>query len=186
MTGPTTTPWRPRVIDVVALLGFGLAWLIPIAWVGVLGGPPAGWPTHARDLYAVSCLFGRASERVSVFYVQVRHADERGWRDLPEAEYFGLEPFGHRTRFDRFMARFGHYAEAGPARRELAEWLAETHAARHPEQPPIVAVRYVWADREISADAPPAGRWQKPPRAEAGPIHRLGEIVFIEARGGRE
>ncbi|PRP91746.1 hypothetical protein ENSA5_53270 [Enhygromyxa salina] len=174
------TAWRPRVIDVVALLGFALAWLVPMAWVAYLGEAPVDWPINTRDAYAVSCLFGRGNERVSMFYVQVRHAGQPGWHDLPEHEYFGLEPFGHRTRFDRFMSRFGYREGAGVARRELGLWLAAAHAERHPEQPPILALRFVWADRRISADDPPQGRWRKPPRAEAGPIHRLGEVVLIE------
>lgn len=170
---------RPRRIDVAALLGFGLAWLLPMAWVGLRGASPSGWPTQARDLYSVSCLFGQAHERVSMFYLQARYADRSGWHDLSEREYFRLEPFGHRTRFDRFMVRFGHRAEHQPARRELAEWIAARELALHPERPPIVAVRYVWADREISAATPPTGRWQKPPRAQAGRIHQLGEVIVI-------
>jgi hypothetical protein len=43
-------PWRPRVVDVVALLGFSLLWLVPMAWVGFLGGAPRSWPVTARAL----------------------------------------------------------------------------------------------------------------------------------------
>jgi hypothetical protein len=172
--------WRPRTIDVVALVSFSLLWLAPMAFVGARGSTPVAWPPQARDMYAVSCLFGQARERVSMFYVQVRYDDRPGWHDLDEREYFGLEAFGHRTRFDRFMARFGYQDEAVGARTELARWLAATHAARHPDQPRIVAVRYVWADRVIDPDDPPQGCWQKPPRAEAGPARRLGDPVFIE------
>jgi hypothetical protein len=168
-----------RAVDVVALLGYALLWLLPMAWVGVRGGPPTSWPTQARDLYAVSCLFGQASERVSMFYVQVRYDGRSGWHDLPEQEYFRLEPFGHRNRFDRFMARFGYRPQDESARRELAAWLAAAHRERHPDALEIVAVRFLWADRVISADDPPQDRWRKPPRAEAGRIYQLGEIVVI-------
>lgn len=171
---------KPRPRDVAALLGYGLLWLLPISWVAVRGGPPTSWPTQARDLYAVSCLFGQAHDRVSMFYVQVRYDARPGWHDLSEHELFRLEPFGHRNRFDRFMARFGFQPQDEPARRELAYWLAAAHAQRHPEQPAILAVRFVWADRRISADDPPQDRWRKPARAEAGRIHQLGEIIVIE------
>jgi hypothetical protein len=170
---------KPRRRDVAALLGYALLWLLPMSWVAVRGGPPTSWPTQARDLYAVTCLFGQAHERVSMFYVQVRYDVRPGWHDLPEHEYFRLEPFGHRNRFDRFMARFGFRPEDEPARRELAHWLAARHQQRHPEQPTIIAVRFVWADRVISVDDPPHDRWRKPPRAEAGRIHQLGEIIVI-------
>jgi hypothetical protein len=170
---------KPRAIDVVALLGYGLLWLLPITWVAVRGGSPTSWPTQARDLYSVSCLFGQVHARVSMFYVQVRFDARRGWHDLPEHEYFSLEPFGHRNRFDRFMARFGFRPEDESARRELAHWLAAAHQQRHPEQPTILAVRFVWADRVISADDPPQDRWRKPARADAGRIRQLGEIIVI-------
>lgn len=165
--------------DVAALLGYGLLWLVPMAWVAVRGGAPPSWPAQARDLVSVSCLFGQAHERVSMFYVQVRHEGRPGWHDLPEHEYFRLEPFGHRNRFDRFMARFGYRPEDAHARRELARWLAAAHAERHPEEPAIVAVRFVWADHVISMDDPPSDRWRKPPRSKAGRIHQLGEVVVI-------
>jgi hypothetical protein len=174
-----TKPWRPRVIDVAALVGFVLAWLVPLAWVGYLGGPPASWPVNCQDLYAVSCLFGRGSERVSMFYVQTRLADRPGWYDLPEHEYFRLEPFGHRNRFDRFMARFGYRDGDEQARSELAHWLAATHRERHPEDPRIIAVRFVWVDHVIAADTPPSDRWRKPPRQQAGRTRLLGDPVII-------
>ncbi|KIG12740.1 hypothetical protein DB30_01098 [Enhygromyxa salina] len=179
-----STRWSGiRVIDAVALLGFGLAWLIPMAWVGYLGGPPASWPVNCQDLYAVSCLFGRGSERVSMFYVQIRLADRPGWYDLPEREYFRLEPFGHRNRFDRFMARFGYRDEDHPARSELAHWIAATHRERHPDDARIIAVRFLWVDHTISAEAPPTDRWRKPPRSQAGRLRTLGEPVIIREAG---
>ena len=181
-----TTKWRPRVIDVVALLAFVISWLVPLAWVGYLGGPPASWPVNCQDLYAVSCLFGRGSERVSMFYVQTRHLDRPGWYDLPEHEYFRLEPFGHRNRFDRFMARFGYRDADELARRELAHWIAATHRELHPDDSPIIAVRFVWADHRISADTPPQDRWRKPPRSQAGQTRRLGEAVIITQIGAPE
>ena len=166
MTTKPRVPIKKR--DVAALLGYTSLWLLPMAWVAVRGGSPTNWPTQARDLYAVTCLFGQVHERVSMFYVQVRYDSRPGWHDLPEHEYFRLEPFGHRSRFDRFMVRFGHQPEDGPARRELAHWLVATHREHHPEDPTIVAVRFVWADRVISADDPPLDRWRKPPAVASG------------------
>jgi hypothetical protein len=177
----TEQRWRPRIVDVVALLGFVLLWLVPVAYVGYRGGAPERWPITIRDLYSVSCLFGGASERVSVFYVQVRREGQVGWEDLDESEYFRLEPFGHRNRFDRFMARFGHRLAAEPQRRELAQWLAQADRERHADRPPIIAVRFLWGDRRIEADQPPQGRWRKPARTEVGPVRQLGKILYLDA-----
>ena len=100
-------PSRPRTRDLILAALFTVGWLLPVAVSSWRGGPPSSWPTRARDFYSVSCLFGTASDRVSMFYVQVRREGLAGWQDFDEGEYFRLEPFGHRTRFDRFMARFG-------------------------------------------------------------------------------
>jgi hypothetical protein len=175
---------RFRAVDVVALLGFSLLWLLPMAWVGYRGGAPEHWPINIRDFYSVSCLFGTANERVSVFYVQVRRDGQAGWEDFDESEYFRLEPFGHRNRFDRFMARFGYQAESELARREFALWLAEVDRERHGDRPAIVAVRFLWADRVIDAERPPSGRWRKPPRAQAGRVRQLGKVQFVAGESG--
>lgn len=177
----TEQRWRPRVVDIVALLGFTSLWLVPMAYVGYRGGAPERWPITVRDLYSVSCLFGGASERISVFYLQVRRDGQLGWEDLDESEYFRLEPFGHRNRFDRFMARFGYRHEAELQRRELAQWLAQADRQRHADRPPIVAVRFLWADVTIDAAHPPQGCWRKPARAEAGRVRQLGKVQILGA-----
>lgn len=177
----TEQRWRPRVVDILALLGFVLLWLVPMAYVGYRGGAPQRWPITVQDLYSVSCLFGGASERVSVFYLQVRREGQLGWEDLDESEYFRLEPFGHRNRFDRYMARFAYRQQAEPQRRELALWLAQADRQKHGDRPPIVAVRFLWADVRIDAEHPPQGRFRKPPRAEAGRVHQLGKVQILDA-----
>ncbi len=177
--------WLPRRRDLAVGAAFTLFWLLPLAISGVSGGPPRVLPAKARDFYAVSCLFATASDRVSVFYVQVWRQGARGWEDFDEREYFGLEPFGHRTRFDRFMARFGYRDRAEPARAEMARWLVAQDAEQHPERASIIRVRYLWTDVWISVDAPPTGHWRKRPRGELGAveIRQLGETL-ISGEGG--
>ncbi|MCA9680921.1 MAG: hypothetical protein KC457_01900 [Myxococcales bacterium] len=180
-------PSRPRTRDLILAALFTVGWLLPVAVSSWRGGPPSSWPTRARDFYSVSCLFGTASDRVSMFYVQVRREGLAGWQDFDEGEYFRLEPFGHRTRFDRFMARFGVGDSGEQAREELAHWLAARDRERQPGSAPIIAVRFLWTDRHIDAEDPPQGCWRKPPRAELGavPMRRLGSIVVIApAEGG--
>ncbi|NVB37355.1 hypothetical protein G6O69_05895 [Pseudenhygromyxa sp. WMMC2535] len=180
--------WRPRARDLMLAALFVFGWLVPVGISAWRGAPPANWPRHARDLYAVSCLFGEASERISVFYVQVRREGERGWHYVDEGAYFELEPFGHRTRFDRFMARFGYQERAGAtARRELATWLAAREDEREGARGRVVAVRFLWTDRHIDPEHPPTGRWRKLAPSELGaqPMRQLGEVVVIAAEGGK-
>lgn len=166
--------------DVVIGVLFALAWLVPMAHTAILGYPTSRLQANVRDLYSVTCLFRHRTTKNVMFYVQVRHADRRGYYDVDEAELFPMQPFGHRSRFDRYMARFGYRERADAGRRELAEWIAARHAALHPDAPPIVAVRYLWAAHPIDAADPPEGHWHKPTRAELGTGLRVLGVYTLE------
>lgn len=164
---------------------FVCGWLIPLTISAYHGGAPESWPMHARDLYSVSCLFGTESDRVSVFYVQVRREHSRGWETVEESQYFELEPFGHRNRFDRFMARFGYMdsQSAEAARAEFARWIAARESEGDASGGVVIAVRYLWLDVDLDGD--PQGCWRKPDLAALPPgtkRRRLGEVVPISAR----
>lgn len=142
---------------------FVCAWLLPVAHTAVVGYPSAIWPPNLRDLYSVTCLFRHRTTAPVLFWAQVRTTQQPGFRDMDEAALFPMHPFGHRSRFDRFMARFGHRDRDAPGRRELARWIAHRQSELHPEDGRVVAVRFVWAPRPTRADAPPAGHWRKGP-----------------------
>lgn len=179
LEAPESVRWQPRVRDLIIALVFVMGWLVPLTVTALRADGLRGLPIRVRDFYSVSCLFDTRSERISMFYAQFRLAGEDYWRDVPEDELFQLEPFGHRDRFDRFMARFGCGDGDQLARRELAEWLAERYAELYPESPPVVAVRYLWADEQLGDYPPPEGEWVKPERSEMKPLWRLGDIIVL-------
>jgi hypothetical protein len=168
----------PRIArrDLALGLAFFVAWVVPI-WHGALAGYPSrALPAALRDFYSISCLFSRRSEEVPFYLVELQHQHERGWRRLPEHEYFRLLVFGYRTRCDRFMIRWGSQSRA--ARDELARWLARRHGEIHPDAPPVVAVRFLAGMHRIDPDVPPQGRWRKPERGVGLALlseHRFGE-----------
>jgi hypothetical protein len=148
--------------DLALGLAFLVAWVLPI-WHGALAGYPARWfPSALRDFYSISCLFSRRSEEVPYYLVELRHEGSPMWRTLDEPEYFPLLVFGYRTRCDRFMIRWGSQSEA--ARDELARWIARRHGEIHPEQPRVVAVRFLAGMHRIDPAKPPQERWRKPTR----------------------
>lgn len=136
-----------------------LFWVVPIAEGAFNAAPNAAWPIIIRDTSTVSCLFRHRPERWSFFYLQTRR-DNDGWRFWDEHEYFPMEPFGHRTRFDRFMDRWG--TRHLPARDDLVRWLIARDRELHPQLSPIVSVRFLFVTQAIRADQPPRGHWQKP------------------------
>jgi hypothetical protein len=152
--------------DVVLGSFFALAWVLPVAHTAARGYPSSSLPVNLRDLYSISCLFRHRTTAPVVFYVQVRFADRRGYYDIDEREYFSMQPFGHRNRFDRFMARFAFREDADTARQELVDWLAKRHGELHPDEAPVVAVRFLWGAVEIEDAFPPQGHWQKPALAD--------------------
>lgn len=169
--------WLRR--DIVAgSLVFGL-WIVPIVEGALNASPNTAWPVVIRDMGSVSCLFRSRPERWSYFYLQTRR-EGGDWRYWDEHEYFPMEPFGHRSRFDRFMDRWG--TRSLPARDDLVAWLVGRDRALHPELAPIVAVRFLFLTQEIRTDQPPRGHWQKPdptrlvrpPKVES--LHPVGEV----------
>jgi hypothetical protein len=168
--------------DVVKAAAFFGAWLVPIAISAYLGYPPTCWPTAIRDVTSVSCLFDERPSRHSSFYVQVRYEGAPALSDLDEGEYFAMQPFGHRNRFDRFMSRYGWRDTDELARRELAQWLAQRHSVIHPDQPRIVEVRYSFADTLIDGGPPPTGHFRKQRRSShpPGALHVVGRPVHLE------
>jgi len=154
MEGPQP-PGRDILVGVLVLA----LWVVPIVEGALNAAPNPAWPTVVRDMSTISCLFRHRPERWSFFYLQVRR-EGGDWRYWDEHEYFPMEPFGHRTRFDRFMERWG--ARRLRARDDLVRWLAARDRELHPQEPAIVAVRFLFGTREIRVDQPPDGHWQKP------------------------
>jgi hypothetical protein len=111
-----------------------------------------------RDFGSISCLFRARPETVAYFHIQVRRGG--AWVDIDERAFFPMHPFGHRSRFDRFMERWGGRSE--PARADLARWLAVRDRALFPGLAPIEAVRFYAGNHPIRADDPPRGHWRKP------------------------
>jgi hypothetical protein len=71
-----------------------------------------------------------------------------------------MQPFGYRSRFDRFMERFG--AKSENARGDLAIWIAGREDALRPNRAPVIGVRFLAGSAPIEAARPPSGRWHKP------------------------
>lgn len=175
MTAPEPQPLRRDLV--VGSLVFAL-WLVPILEGALNRAPGRHWPPLVRDMGSVSCLFSTLPERFSYFYVQLRRAG-REWEYVQERELFPMEPFGHRSRFDRFMERWG--ARDHRARDDLARWIAARDRQLRPHEPPVVAVRFLYANREIRRDDPPQGHWQKPDPALARPKVDSTHVLAAEA-----
>src|SRR5690606_18885637 len=87
-------------------------------------------------------------------------ADRPDWEPIDEPALFPMQPFGYRSRFDRFMERFGARSET--ARADLAGWIAGREDARAPGRARVIGVRFLAGNAPIEAARPPAGRWHKP------------------------
>ena len=150
----------PRRRDVAAASLVLVVWLVPISEGALQAAPASWWPTVIRDLGSISCLFRHRPTQVNYFHVQVLREGRRGWEPIDEQALFPMQPFGYRSRFDRFMERFGMRRES--ARRDLARWIAARDNALFPARAPVVGVRFLGGARPIAAERPPAGRWHKP------------------------
>lgn len=154
-----TDPERHRRSDLfISVFVLGV-WLVPITEGAVNAAPSVRWPAVIRDFGSISCLFRARPEHVLFFHVQVRRAG--AWVDIDERSFFPMHPFGHRSRFDRFMERWGGRSE--PSRADVARWLAARDRQINPGLAPVEAVRFYAGNHPIRAADPPPGHWKKPP-----------------------
>ena len=150
----------PRRRDFGAAALVLVVWLIPISEGALQAAPASWWPTVIRDLGSISCLFRSRPESVAYFHAQVLRAGRREWEPIDETAMFPMQPFGYRSRFDRFMERFGGKNER--ARVDLARWIAVRDGELDPARMPVVGVRFLAGTSAIEVDRPPTGRWHKP------------------------
>ncbi len=139
----------------------------------------------ANNMYRVSCLFPKRITRWGNYYYLVRREGEREWISVPEHELARLKPFGYRTRLKRMLDGIGDKDAARARYKAMAEFIKERYEARHPEGPPVVAVRLVRAVYLTGSDemARPAGRWQRPPFHEVD-SDRIELISTHNFKGG--
>lgn len=183
MTAPDASkpPPEGRARDRLAVWSFVLLWLVPVSYGGIMRRAPP-LPAALIELTNVTCLFSRAQPIWSAFYVQVRTTAEGPWIELDTRPYFGLEPFGHRKRIDRYLVAWSD-TRGRQAREELAQWLMQEHERQHPRAPAPVELRFVVAPLGVRDDRPPTGAWVRPSLDEVPPNHR--RIVSMHARRTR-
>jgi hypothetical protein len=178
--GPSGPGWRRR--DVLAALLVLVVWIVPITEGAIGAAPGPWWPSVMRDLGSISCLFRHRPEHVTYYFMLVLREGRRDWEPVDEARLFPMEPFGYRSRFDRFMERFGGARER--AREDLARWVAARDRELEPARAPVVAVRFLVGAKKIDPAEPPSGRWRQP-----GPYERPTRILSthdLREETGRE
>lgn len=166
-----------------ALLFIAL-WLLPITWVGLTGVtiPFAGpW---LSDLYRVSCLFTERVPSWPAYYLQVQAEDGR-WTSLDREAFAPMEPFGYRSRIERYLAHGHPFPGMGETEAwrqtladELAAWTRTRYVDLYPDEPPPRALRIVELRYPVGgALAAPEGRWRVPPFEESP--EALREVVEL-------
>lgn len=173
----TASP-RPRKLDLAVSLVVLVVWLVPITEGAFNAAPGTWWPGLIRDFGSISCLFRQRPENLPYYRLQVRREFSDEWAELDEREFFPMEPFGHRSRFDRFMDRWA--ARSLKARDDLVVWISARDHQLRPQQPAIVEVRFIGGNRPIRVgQPPPLGHWQKPhidpDRLKIDSIHLVGQ-----------
>jgi hypothetical protein len=184
VSAPAPAPARPLRRDVAAALLVLVVWVVPISQGAIQAAPATWWPTVVRDLGSISCLFRHRPESVSYFFIQVLRDGRREWEPIDERAMFPMEPFGYRSRFDRFMERFG--AKQETSRLDLARWVAARDRELNPTRAPVVAVRFLAGAQKIDPARPPSGHWQKPaPTPQTVRVLSSHDLRVADETGGR-
>ena len=141
---------------------FFILWLVPVLWHGAVSKRRLpGEPAVLHDCHNIACLFTERPSSWNTYYVQIRGRGRPDWQTLEIAEYFPMQPFGHRTRLDRLLTSWGPGRARG--REEVAAYVFARHRRLHPERRQPDELRFVWTWTAPQVDRPPEGAWQPPP-----------------------
>lgn len=157
----------PRLRDRLCVVGFLGLWIVPVVWHSVSPARLRIEPWNFHRCHDISCLFTDRPASRNTYYVEVRYPGQPAWEPLELAGFFEMEPFGYRTRLQRYLERWNRKKSRG--RQELAAWLYSRHAELYPERRQPIELRFVWAWTVPSVDEPPTGNARPPPLADFPP-----------------
>lgn len=154
---------------------FLIFWLIPMSVQGFFKWSYPGLPKTFVDWHRASCLFTGKMRSWAYFYVQMWSDTKRDWVTLNERSYFKMEPFGYRTRFDRFVSR---YRRPEDKKRviEIFNWLRDQYMKANPDVAVPRAMRLVYHSVEFG-EWEWKKRWEKP-SLSAFPPERMNVALF--------
>ena len=171
---------RPALHVRLLVAAFFALWLVPVFWHGAVSQRRLpGEPLLLHDCHNIACLFVNRPPSWNSYYVQVRSLGRPDWQTLDLAEYFPMQPFGHRTRLHRFLVAWGG-SQRALGREEVAAWLFTRHQELHPQRRQPDELRFVWTWIAPDVDHPPEGAWVAPP-VEALPANRT-RILSVHRR----
>lgn len=129
-----------------------LAWLLPILPVGLFFRTTTCiLPRQAAYFYNIGCLFSKRTPSWPRYFVEGQKEDGT-WIEIPYKEHFHIQPFGHRKRFDRVMAKqkkdpriMGH----------LASWIRRRHnTSQQKAENKVERVRLISASFKSTPERP--------------------------------
>jgi hypothetical protein len=140
---------------------FTLFWLIPFFLTGSLLGTPLRVYRRLEFQYSSAALFTRRIARWNQPVFQVQTGNAPDWKILNTSELSPMGAFGYRQRLDRILLDTNGKKTADEVRQRLAEWIANTHASKHPVLGAVTAVRMgSYSSPSNSPElAAPSGRW---------------------------
>jgi hypothetical protein len=165
--------------DIFSCLFFIAFWLLPITYTGLTYKDAPFFPRTLAYLQRIAHLFTQANPVWPVIYIQGLSEERVDWFVLSTQEYFRLKPFGYRTRLHEMfihskdMVDFKKGEGTYEARqKELARWIAQRYAQKHPDAPPLKGVRFIAGVYRIERGRRFEGRWKDMPLEAFSPPDR--------------
>ena len=144
---------------------FILFWLLPASYYNLIGRNIPGIPAAFGRFYKISRLFYWRMESWPAYYLQILPESSSNWVNLPEQDYFRMQPFGYRSRLTQLINMTSFLGSAMLV--ELAMWLRDRWETEHPDQT-LLMMRLVAFYYPTKQGPHFPGRWKPPEAPPAG------------------
>ena len=153
-----------------SILGIGY-WFVPMALTGIVNESFLSYPPVLRNQFRIACLFTHSSSSWPTTHYEVQFEANGEWVEGPLEEFFPVDIFGHRTRFNRIVLaskdknKQGKVVGKNAVRlKEIGMYIKKNWPTVFPNDPEIQRIRYTIANHPVGKKhCMELADWSRPP-----------------------
>jgi hypothetical protein len=126
-----------------------VVWLLPVLWTGGTGRNAPFASAWMQQQYRVACLFLESLRTWHTYHVQVQYEGLDAWIELDMRGIFDMTVFGFRSRLHAILDETYQESKGSLRMDAIAEFIRTRYQERHPLEPKLAGLRFVYVERTI-------------------------------------
>lgn len=155
---------------ILSVLGIGY-WFVPMALTGIVNESFLSYPPVLRNQFRIACLFTHSSSSWPTTHYEVQFEPDGEWIEGPLEQFFPVDIFGHRTRFNRIVLASKDKNKQGKVvgknairLKEIGVYIKKNWPTYFPNDPEIQRIRYTIANHPVGKKhCMELADWSRPP-----------------------